>query len=242
MAEAGKVMGGSTQNTQQKTRAQYVAPSMNIKPNKHATEAGMTPAEAKTLLDEEARFARSYGGRYEIAGVVDAQGRLNPRGNPMVGERTGREALHGSTTTVRTRKDRTSGDMHFTHFHPWDDRGGSGLGKSVGISISGPDIANTIERGNRSIRARSQGYIYSIRRPAGGWNANPQEVRSDWNRVYQREVNSMKDTIRRIKEAHGLTWDELMVRQGRLNALASHRATKAIADKYGFIYTRRKAK
>lgn len=227
---------------QQRERSAYTSPSMTVRPNKSATEAGMTPAQRKAILEEENRFARSFGQRYEIAGVVDTNGVLNPRGNPMVTKSTGREAQHGTSTSVSTRNDRTRGeDLTFTHFHPWDSRAGSGLASRVGISFSGADIANAISRNNQGTRARTANYIFSIRKPAGGWNADPSEVRSYWNRAYSREQQSLKNQIQRLNQTRGLTMEEYNVRLGRLNTLASHRATKATADKYGFIYTRRKA-
>ena len=151
------------------------------------------------------------------------------------------EVQHGTKNQVHTRLDRRRG-MTYTHTHPVDEGFGTGLGSRIGASLSGKDLSSAVKSNSRSVRARTPNYIFSLRpkNNNGDWGVSPEVLEYEWSAAYQREVASMKDTIRKIA-SKGLTTKEYTDRIGRLNALASHRATQYVAKKHDYIYTRRKA-
>lgn len=231
-------------------RISYTRPEVRIRSNKGATEAGMTDKEIKALFAEEERFLTASKGKYEVAAVVDQNGVLNPRGNPMVKGFTRRpttkeavtkamaEVEHGTENTVFTRKDRIPESSVYTHYHPWDEkRHGTGLGAKIGTSLSGKDFAAAVKRNDRIARARTENYIFAIHRPKTGWPVSGEQLEREWTRLYNSDVKQMADWIR----SQPLTYEEQMVRWGRLNALASHHATQELAKRYGIQYTRRRA-
>lgn len=199
-----------------------------IRRAKGNTEAGMSQAQiATTRAWEESQRNR----KTENLAVIGEDGTLNPLGDPVVSR---------SRSSVRSNPARIPENAIVTHNHPWDEKtDGIGLGARVGASLSDADIANAIRQNNKEKRAVTQNYIYSIKRPAGGWKANPNDVKADWDRVYKRETKAFSELNARRRSGE-LTYEEYDVRWGRVNALASHRATRYVADKYGFIYTRRK--
>lgn len=236
--------GGASAPRSARARAEYRRPEVTgVKYDRSAerdTEAGLTPEQIRTLLAEEDRWRTAFGGRYEIAGVVGQDGTLNPRGNPMVRRsRYGRieEAQHGTAEKVTTRVDRRPADSIFTHFHP-RSRSDLGLGQRIGISLSGPDIGNAVRLNHSAVRAYTGSYVFSLQRPAGGWPVSGDKIEREWTAAYERETREMLDFINR----GNFTNEEKAVRMGRLNALASHRATKEVAKRYGLRYTRRRVR
>lgn len=199
-----------------------------IRQAKSNTEAGMSQAQIATTRawEESQRNART-----ENLAVIGEDGTLNPLGNPVVSR---------GKTSVRSNPARIPQNAIVTHNHPWDERtDGTGLGSKVGASFSDADIANAITLNNKEKRAVTKNYIYSIKRPAGGWNANPLDVKRDWDKVYKKESKIFKE-LNAKRRSGELTYEEYNVRWGRANAVVSHRATRYVAQKYGFVYTRRK--
>lgn len=262
MAESPKYRKRS--NVPRPARERYESPRARVRENKSNTEGGLTPAQARAILQEESRYPGAFGGRYEIAAVADTAGNLNPRGNPMVrgltpterrrinSPRTSQaerdrllrlaftEVEHGDSSVVTTRRDRIEG-LAYTHYHPWtSDTAGTGLGRRIGVSFSGRDIASSIQANRPMVRARTENYIFSLRPGRNGWGTTAERIESEWNSAYRREVSSMKGWMDRERLLGRLNRDEYNVRFGRMNALASHRATREIANRYGLIYTRRK--
>lgn len=244
MAEAGRVVGGVGATVPQKDRAAYMSPRVTgVKTDRSGrlnTEGGMTKAVSKTVLDEENRFAKSFGQKYEIAAVIDDQGNLNPLGNPMVkggrGVNRASEVQHGSSTAVFTRRDRIPKNATYTHFHPWDSRAGKGLGSKIGVSLSGQDLYAAITLDSSNMRARTGNYVFNVQRPEGGWNATPAQAQNTWTASYNRHLNENRKALSGLDRES----TEFKERLARLNALTSHQATRDTAKRYGWSYTRRR--
>lgn len=244
MAEAGRVVGGVGATVPQKDRAAYMSPRITgIKVDRSPirdTEGQMTKEVSKAVLDEEARFARSFGQKYEIAAVIDDQGRLNPLGNPMVkggrGVNRASEVKHGTPTAVYTRRDRIPENATYTHFHPWNEKAGSGMGSRIGVSLSGTDLRSALTINVANMRARTGNYVFNIQRPAGGWNTTPATAESAWTVAYNTHLMENRRVL------NGMTpgTPEFMERLGRINAVTSHQATQDVAKRFGWKYTRRK--
>lgn len=250
MPEPRKIMGaGQGQTTKPKSsvkyeapttrvRAQYETPSTNVRTNvnaKRMTEAGQSKAQTKAILEWEEKMKNR---KTEDLIVVDENGNVNPLGNPVV---------RRTKTSVTTNPALFPPNAIVTHNHPWDDStdGTGGMSPSIGISLSAPDIGNAIRNNNKEKRAATRAYIYSIKRPANGWGelSNPSTIRrieSDWEVQWRSTASSEIARLRQLRKEGRLTEEEFTTRWGRMNVVSAHRATKYVANKYGFSYTRRK--
>ena len=231
MAEGGKVKNTEHKpSVQQKARAEYIRPEMRVKEDKHATDAGLTPAQKKAVLTTESKIRNR---KTETIRIVDDNGNvINP-------------TISGTRSKAKAMASLIPQNGVFTHNHPGAEDepiyirgrkvgvrgGGTGIGARIGASLSGPDLKSAIKTNAKEIRAVTPTYTFSIRRPAAGWgNINADDVHRDWNREFNNYVNNHKEYAKESRQ-----------NLGRINAMASHVATRAIAKKYGMTYTRRKA-
>lgn len=192
---------------------------------KSNTEAGMSKKQADAVLGVENNIRNR---KTEVAYVVDADGNINPEGSPMVGS--------GSSSRARVNLSKIPENSVIVHNHPMI-KGATGLGRDVGVSLSGSDIRSAIRTNAKEIRAVSENYVYSIKRPAGGWNVHYTVGNVINDAIKWRADDMVKDLRRRgvVTKAN----ESLYV--GRVNALASHTVIREYAKKYGWTYTRRKS-
>lgn len=125
------------------------------------------------------------------------------------------------------------------HNHPgaWAT-GASPIAKGIGAGFSKEDLALGISNGLTEIRAVTRGnYTYSMR-----FNGN----RPNWRRVYdemqEAKVRHMDSFYDYIYRQVPMDSPEGRQRFERAAIIATHRANKEIAKRYGFTYTRRKSR
>ena len=189
----------------------------------------MTRAQfAATLRWED----RSRNRRTEDFAAITDDGRVNPLGNPVIRRRRDQVVMNSALVPR---------NAVLTHNHPWSEGMGTGLGSRVGVSLSGADLRVAVNTNAKEIRAVTSNYIYSLKRPASGWNASGTQLKSEMDELYARNLRDMQTTIRRLQQTRGLTRQELEVRMGRINALASHQAIREVARRHGIRYTRRRS-
>ena len=230
MAEGGKVKNiGNKVSAQQKARQAYESPRMRVRENKHATDAGLTPEQRKAANKTENAIRNR---KTEVVYSIDEQGNVT------------KSSYTGNARRARVLPGAIKPNSVITHNHPDSQDqpvymngrrigvrgGGQGMGARIGSSLSGADIRSAILTNAKEIRAVSPTYTFSIRRPEGGWGVSASQVLSEWQNEYNRFVNANREYARSSREA-----------LGRVNAVASHQATRTIAKKYGFTYTRRKS-
>ena len=157
-----------------------------------------------------------------------------------------------SSSKNRTRVNGTlikEGDI-VVHNHPaFGD--GKNIASRVGISLSDADIMSSIKHNAKGVRASYPTYQYSLTHGGKGWGVSAQQAGAEWRSTYQREqarisaqynrqIAKMESDYRAKKISVDDYNKRIGVMNDRFNAVASHRATKALADKYGWKYTRRK--
>ena len=224
--------------TARPVRRAYAAPETRVKVNtdraknlavakaKQDVNAGLNPKEISTLSRIE--NARRNNLREQI-NIVDENG------NVVISKNGGAKSVHMTQYEASQMKDRI---LTHNHPNPGNERNGlgTGLAGQIGLTLSGADIGASIRNNAKEVRASAQGYVYSVKRPKGGWgNINSYEVEREINAAARanrawasRYVNSAK------------TREEAYNRQGRYNVATQNAAMRAIAKKYGFTYTRRK--
>lgn len=133
-------------------------------------------------------------------------------------------------------------DSVITHNHPVPEYMQGPFGQ-IGLSLSGADIRSAINGNAKEVRAVTSGYIFSIRRPKGGWGARGEAVKDEYDKMFKErwkeynaknreEFNASKKTVEDRRRLHQLhTRGELTI---------CHNICKELAAKYGFTYTRRK--
>ena len=230
MAEGGKVKNtGNKVSAQQKTRQAYESPRVRVRENKHATDAGLTEEQRKAVNATESKIRNR---KTEIAYAVDDNGQVI------------KISVSGSRNRTRINPGLVPRNAVLTHNHPsaedkpimYNGRkvgvsgGGSGMAAKIVAPHSGADLRAAILLNAKETRAVSPTYTFSVRRPEGGWNVSADEVEREWNKVY--------DSFKKEYESYRKSGREQF---GRFNLMASHQATRAVAKKYGFTYTRRKA-
>lgn len=205
---------------------------MSVREDKHATDAGLTPAQKKAADKVESSIRNR---KTEVAYAIDSNG------NAI------RVSTKGTSNRASVRIASVPRDAVLTHNHPSDyDRpfekrtrtrvvrgivgGGQGMGARIGSSITGDDIRLAILTDAKEVRAVGPEYTFSIRRPANGWGVNSEAFLREW---YD-EVN----TYRANNQSYARSGREQL---GRYNAVMAHSVTRKLAKKYGMTYTRKKA-
>ncbi len=125
-------------------------------------------------------------------------------------------------------------DMVVTHNHPSDSRMGKGMAMQIGQPINGIDLAGAIRHNAKEIRASAQGYVFSVKRPQGGWNANPDQVQRDFMREWRSEQSRSLGYIYKGDRETALT------RNARWNVATMNAIMRRLSKQYGFNYTRRR--
>lgn len=190
------------------------------------TEAGLSKAQVKTVREWEEAHRND---KIESVAVVDENGKLNPKGNPIIG---------GSQkeNQVRINRDRIPENAIVVHNHP-GARLQKGLAGSIGNSLGSADMEAAISNNVKEIRAVTPNYIYSAKRPASGWGTTAKNFREE----------HAKEAQRQRKHFFGLPYDEWNSTQeeidrvdSRYSVAANDQTMRAMAKKFGFIYSRRK--
>lgn len=215
MAEPGRI-NTATINTGS-PRLPYQTPRVSARPNKSNTEGGLTKAQRETVLMVE---AGSQNLRNEQITVIDGNGNIAFQSSG------GQDRVDIPDSKTYLLKDAV-----VTHNHPGNmyenlpNRGG--LAGRVGSPLSIADVVTSIRNDSKEIRARTRGgYIYSLKRPARGWNVGSLSTFQRKMRTYQ--MDFIRDNIASDNDL------------ARINVVAQHVALKKIAKDYGLSYTRRK--
>lgn len=116
-----------------------------------------------------------------------------------------------------------------THNHP-RSIGESGI-RRIGNSFSAEDLMTAVKSNAREIRAVTPTYTFSIKRPKGGWNATPQQVRQ----AYQKYDVRTQDEFTRYLNKRG--WSKTAL--DRANTLHWHRVNQLVAKEFGWNYTKK---
>lgn len=225
MAEGAKVITTSgAPSTPARERAQYTRPEVRVRPNKAATDAGLTPVQRKAVNETEQRIRQRQ---------TETTRAITPNGdviNPTIG--------NGTRNQARLNLRLVPSNSVITHNHPsFEGRGGTGLGADVGASFSANDLRTAANANAAEIRAVTPNYTFSVRRGANGWGASPDTLKREMDAAYQKYKREHLSVVNRYASGTRARAEAV----GRLNGLASHQAIRDVAKKYGLIYTRRRA-
>ena len=181
------------------------------------TEAGLSKAQAKTVREWEEAHRND---RIESVAVVDADGNLNPLGDPISrGTQTGSQ--------VRILTSRIPENAIITHNHPSENM--TGIAGRV-------DMATAIGNNAKEMRAASSGYIFSVKRPSSGWGVSAREFEKAYDKERRKQ---MKEYNGKLPYGWESSRDEVARVNSRFSATIADNTMKAISKKYGFTYSRR---
>lgn len=231
MAESPRKTGGATTVPRTaKQRAQYVRPEARVRTDRSAknnTEGGLTEAQRKAVLAEESK-ARSRG--KESAAIIDADGKV-------VRRLTSRSAHNVSFAGIPNSE---LEDAVITHNHPGESQRrayGNTLATRVGSPLSPQDLAFAAVQNVKEMRAVTYsgdggGYVYSIRRPTGGWKVRGMDA-----------VNLMNETRRagrRMVQGNIAYYRQGNQQASRAELVAQWRTIQDMAKALGATVTRRR--
>lgn len=208
-------------------KAAYVSPSITVRTDtsrKSNTEAGLTEAQRKTLAAEESRIRTQ---NVEHGVVIDEDGKVVSR---HVGNR-GAVNIDVKENSV------------VTHNHPGADlrdtesvygRNSTGIAGRVGRSFSAGDIRETINGNAKEVRAVTRTYTFSLKRPAGGWGISGAEAEREYRSILTKLVTDGKSVPAARTKA------EQVRDYARETTVLQHVATRELARRHGWRYTRRR--
>lgn len=264
MSEPKKVVGSSA-ITRKKP---WVNPEMTVKkrwqnPEMTITKKGMSErtrqlVEEKQNVDggltaEQKKSVHSYetqkrGMKTERVAAFDKKGRKIAESKSGTGHHTALPLFRDYTDAV------------ITHNHPKSGVPGyEERSRAIGQSFSSTDIRTAIKNNAAEMRAVTEGYTFSMRRPEGGWNADADEVRDFIDAAVERHMGGKFKRTRSgkvLESASGSEWRKrelaYMSNPTRENykkyatfynhlwTAGINAALREAAKKYGFIYTRKK--
>lgn len=125
-------------------------------------------------------------------------------------------------------------DTIMTHNHP-KSLGRKGI-SAIGNSFSYEDIITAVKADAREIRAVTPTYTFSVKRPAGGWNATPEQIKRAYANAKRKEqleggvyaygaMRHGKDAIAKANERYSVAF--------------YHRVTKRVSSRFGWDYTKK---
>lgn len=167
MAEGPRVKAQSAPVTNSQ-RERYEAPRTTVsrsRPNRN-TEGGLTEAQRRTVRAEEEAIKSN---RYETAVIV------NPNGDVLGRARGTSDRVSGADIVRAAGGVNNLKDAVLIHNHPGKEQQkafGDTLATRIGSPLSGADLRYAALADMAEVRAVTSNYIYSVRRPAGGWNRN----------------------------------------------------------------------
>lgn len=167
MPEPKSASGNATTSRTERERAKYMRPDTRVKTDRSAlrdTERGLTPAQQKAVLAEEKRVR---GGKTESAAIINANGEVVRRLSSRSAHNVSFEGVPNSELE----------NSVIIHNHPGASQRkafGDNLATRVGSPLSPQDLAFAAINNAAEIRAvtysgNGGGYVYSVKRPEGGW-------------------------------------------------------------------------
>ena len=118
-----------------------------------------------------------------------------------------------------------------THNHPLHDKKyyRAENYRKLGVSFSGTDIKTAISFNAAEIRAVTEKYTFSMKRPKTGWGVSGGSFIKEYNKEHKKVWSGVS---KRIKSG---TLDRLL-------ATADHTIMKTLSKKYGWDYSKKKNK
>lgn len=190
---------------------------------KQDVNSGLNSKEIATLAKLESKNATR---KREQLNVVDENGKV------VFSKNGGKGSVRLYAWEAAQLKDKV-----VTHNHPTDKALGDGMASRIGTPINAYDVGAAIRNNAKEIRASAQGYVYSVKRPKGGWgNIDSKALEKDYEDALKRETAVWG----RRYVNDGKTIAEKYNRQGRYNVGLQNETMRKLAKKYGLTYTRRK--
>ena len=199
---------------------------------KHDTEKGLNARESATLAKLENQNTHR---KTEQLNVIDADGNVvfSKNGSKNSVKVTALEGL-----LLR--------DKVMTHNHPTETKNGinmlgDGIAGRIGLPINGIDVSTAMRYDAKEIRASAQGYVFSVKRPQGGWRGTSQQVQQAFNYYWKHPSISVSDyTFGRFMRNTPSDMKTALNRAGRWNVSTLNTIMKKLAKQFGFTYTRRR--
>lgn len=114
-----------------------------------------------------------------------------------------------------------------THNHPF---GNAGITK-IGSSFSKEDLSLAVYTNAKEIRAVSNNYTFSMKRPKKGWGVSYKDAKKELN-------NIQKDVSKRLNHYRDNYKGRRSVANSRANILEPHLISKEAAKLFGWKYTK----
>ena len=137
------------------------------------------------------------------------------------------EVTSNSVNHINVSRGLQTQDLIFTHNHPY--RAGSPL--EIGGTLSRGDMLSAIRHNEAEARAVTTYYTFSIKRPASGWGATEEEVRSAYRSIQNRMTRYVRSYYRQIRTEDA---------KRRAQTVYWHMVNKEVAKRFGWIYTRKR--
>lgn len=200
---------------------------------KHDTERGLNAREIATLAKLENKNAQR---KTEQINIVDANGNVVYTNNGSKNH-VGVDAI-GAVFAQ---------DNVITHNHPAQTRKGvnllgNGIASRIGLPLNGTDVSSAMRNNAKEVRASAQGYVFSVKRPNGGWKGTPEQVEKAFRYYWQRPTISLQDYALGTHLRTPLDKDTQLNRQGRWNVATQNAIMRQLSKDFGFTYTRRRLK
>ena len=213
---------------------------------KNDTDSYMADAQRKAVLAFEEQYANDD---VENIRVFTQDGRVLIQGRGgkgrVMGRYTAEFAYKHPETLMEAHKQGVS-----THNHPGDTH--DSIATRVGQTFSAKDIVDAITNNYAATRVRTSNYIFSIQRPVDGWPSSKginNEITKTYHTAFKKYVFEhtgsrpyidKNGNLQMTKKIRNL-FKEKPELEARLWATATNAGVKAVADKYGLKYRRRKA-
>ena len=201
---------------------------------KHDTNGGLTLAQREAVT----RWEREHTSRKtERVVAFDGNGKVLYESKDGSHNRTGIPSWKNLEDAV------------ITHNHPSRTVRSAdsklGWASGVGISFSGNDMSSAAHFNAKEMRAKANGYVYSLRRPQKGWPSS-QTLLNEYKKAFaaaQRKYlgGTTKRAVTNYAWKGAKSTQEAYNRLDRINATMSHMATREVAKKHGITYTRSRA-
>lgn len=161
-------------------------------------------------------------------------------------DQNGKEISHstrGSSTSTRLPNGYSYKDAILTHNHP-----GKGLTNNIagriGRSFSSADIITAVANNAAEVRAITETYTYSMKRPKNGWGISTQRQAANVARKVKEKRNKyFNDYVAKPSSdyTHGrMSREQLSIAWDRADVVSTNKALREVAKEYGWDYTRKR--
>ena len=120
-------------------------------------------------------------------------------------------------------------NLVLTHNHPLERANRY----RIGSSFSPDDFGMAVRTNAREVRAVTERYTFSVKRPQSGWGVTREELRWKAMSIEDRVISGLQVYIKNYK-------GDKNVARGRAEELAGHLITKELSKLYGWKYKRTK--